>query len=360
MSIRLFTFSALYYNVAKEMRKMLIGCTKKLLDEMNIEPEGREAEEPLFDWHANLLVIGRRKTIVLVNDSNRYVVVLYGLREKDFKQLEKLIPMAIRNTFKEECIKEEVINSYIESAGRITLTKTKDRTLVARMNKGCEIVQYFEDDINSGEMFQTGLSKWVSRTLVGDSTGNFFHPNDEMYKDLEAFAGEPVIQCIAAVFRVDLELENQKVWRRLAVPLSKTFLEFHKILQKAFGWNDSHLHEFFADEMDIKLNEDKKLSEYIPAYEYLKYNYDFGDNWQHYINVESLIEDYDKNYSICLGGDGIAPLEDVGGEAGYEEFLRIMSDQTSPEYKDTAAWAHSQGYGEFDIESLNRFLKYID
>jgi len=339
---------------------MLIGCTKKLLDELNIEPEDREEEEPLFGWHANLLVIGRRKTIVLVNDSNRYVVVLYGLKAKDFKQLDKLIPMAISNTLKEECIKEEVINSYIESAGRITLTKTKDKTLVARMNKGCEIVQYFEEDINAVEMLQTSLSKRVSRTLAGDSTGNYFNPNEKMYKDLEAFAGGPVIQCSAAVFRVDLELENHKVWRRLAVPLSKTFLEFHKILQKAFGWNDSHLHEFFADEMDMKLEEDTKLSEYVPAYEYFKYYYDFGDNWQHYINVESLIGDYDKNYSICLGGDGITPPEDVGGEAGYEEFLKIISDQTSPEFKDTAAWAHSQGYVEFDIESVNRLLKYID
>jgi len=339
---------------------MLIGCTKKLLDELNIEPEGREAEEPLFGWHANLLVIGRRKSIVLVNDSNRYVVVLYGLKAKDFKQLDKLIPMAIINTLKEECIKEEVINSYIESAGRITLTKTKDRTLVARMNKGCELVQYFQDDIDGAEMFQTKLSKWVSRTLVGDSAGNYFNPNEQMYKDLEAFAGGSVIQCRAAVLRVDMEIQNHKVWRRLAVPLSKTFLEFHKILQKAFGWNDSHLHEFFADEMDMKLEDDSKLSEYIPAYEYLKYNYDFGDNWRHYINVESLIEDYDKNHSVCLGGEGITPPEDVGGESGYEEFLKIMSDQTSPEYKDVAAWAHSQGYGEFDIESVNRFLKYID
>jgi hypothetical protein len=342
------------------MRRMLIGCTKKLLDELNIEPEDRGEEEPIFGWHANLLLTGRRKTIVLVNDSNRYVVVLYGLKAKDFKQLDKLIPMAVRNTLKEECIKEEVINSYIESAGRISLTKTKDRALVARMNKGCEIVQYFEDDINAAEMFQTSLSKRVSRITAGDSTGKYFQPNEEMYKDLEAFAGGPVIQCIAAVLRVDLELENHKVWRRIAVPLSKTFLEFHKILQKAFGWNDSHLHEFFADEMDTKLEEDKKLSEYIPAYEYLKYNYDFGDNWQHYINVESLIEDYDKNYSICLGGEGITPPEDVGGTAGYEEFLKIISDQTSPEYKDTAAWAHSQGYVEFDIESVNRLLKQID
>jgi len=214
---------------------MLIGCTKKLLDELNIEPEVREAEEPIFGWHANLLVIGRRKTIVLVNDSNRYMVVLYGLKAKDFKQLDKLIPMAIRNTLKEECIKEEVINSYIESAGRITLTKTKDRILVSRMNKSCETAHYFEEDINAVEMSQISLSKWVSRILVGDSTGNYFNPNEEMYKDLEAFAGGPVIQCRAAVLRVDLELENHKVWRRLAVPLSKTFLEFHKILQKAFG-----------------------------------------------------------------------------------------------------------------------------
>lgn len=34
------------------------------------------------------------------------------------------------------------------------------------------------------------------------------------------------------------------VWRRLVVPLHFTLAQLHPILQAAFGWTDSHLHQF--------------------------------------------------------------------------------------------------------------------
>ena len=34
------------------------------------------------------------------------------------------------------------------------------------------------------------------------------------------------------------------IWRRLQVPSEATLLELHRVLQRAFSWDDSHLHEF--------------------------------------------------------------------------------------------------------------------
>lgn len=62
---------------------------KKLLEELNIKPELQLTEEPLFSWHANLITVNRRKTVVLMNDKNRYVIVLRGFKMKDFKELDK-------------------------------------------------------------------------------------------------------------------------------------------------------------------------------------------------------------------------------------------------------------------------------
>src|SRR5699024_8237482 len=82
----------------KEAYPMLIQCTKKLLDQLKIKPQAPPEieEEKLFSWHANLLTINRRKAVVLVNDSNRYVIVLYGLLARNFKKLDELIFEAIR------------------------------------------------------------------------------------------------------------------------------------------------------------------------------------------------------------------------------------------------------------------------
>ncbi len=69
---------------------MIINCTKKLQDELGIKPSLVEIENPLFSWHANIVRVNRRKTVVLVNDASRYNIILYGLKAKDFKNIENI------------------------------------------------------------------------------------------------------------------------------------------------------------------------------------------------------------------------------------------------------------------------------
>lgn len=114
---------------------MLIQSTKKLLDQLNIKPVEHLEEDILFSWHANLITVKRRKAEVLVNDKNRYVIVLHGLKAKDFNNLDALILQGIRETFQEECIKKDIIDQFVNQSKEIIYTKTKDRTSVARMNK---------------------------------------------------------------------------------------------------------------------------------------------------------------------------------------------------------------------------------
>ena len=66
---------------------MLINCTKKLQDELMIKPEKEEVFDSLYSWHANIIKINRRKTMVLVNDASGYVVILRYLKAKDFKSM---------------------------------------------------------------------------------------------------------------------------------------------------------------------------------------------------------------------------------------------------------------------------------
>ena len=59
---------------------------KETLDELKIKEIIHIDKQSLFSWHANLITVNRRKTCVLVNDNNRYVIVLYELKAKDFKK----------------------------------------------------------------------------------------------------------------------------------------------------------------------------------------------------------------------------------------------------------------------------------
>ena len=108
------------------------------------------------------------------------VVVLLGLKAKDFKMLDTHIIQAIRETFREECIKDEIIEQFLNRSGGITYTKTRDRKHVARMNKACELVQGFEDLKLAGSINQSAMSIRISRLLVGDGPNRYIRPSEEL------------------------------------------------------------------------------------------------------------------------------------------------------------------------------------
>lgn len=111
-------------------------------------------------------------------------------------------------------------------------------------------------------------------------------------------------------------------------------------------------------DMDRRFEMDVKLLEYIPAITHLKYVYDFGDNWEHYIEVEKVISDYDTYHPVCLEGEGNTPPEDVGGRPGFTEYLKIIADPNHPDHKLMTDWA-KRNDRDFDLEHVNRMLRSI-
>src|ERR1700749_2785197 len=134
-------------------------------------------------------------------------------------------------------------------------------------------------------------------------------------------------------FRLSLVEVSPTVWRRIQVPADCTLTRFHRVIQATMGWQDYHLHEFtirrqvygdpevdeedrLLDDRDFRL---KKLD--LAIGERIEYAYDFGDNWQHVLELEDkLPASAGAVYPRCVGGERSAPPEDVGGVSGYEEF----------------------------------------
>lgn len=142
MGIRLYQT----YYIIRVLRSLCcLKCTKKFLDQLKINNAASMEGEPLFSWHANFIKLNGKKTIVIVNHKNRYNIVLYGLKAKDFKALDKLILEALKKTFKAKCMKVEVIEKYINHLGEFIYGKTKNGSLVSRMNNFCELVYLLEN-----------------------------------------------------------------------------------------------------------------------------------------------------------------------------------------------------------------------
>ncbi|GEN46644.1 plasmid pRiA4b ORF-3 family protein [Alkalibacillus haloalkaliphilus] len=338
---------------------MQIQCTKKLLNELKVEADERIERDSIFDWHANVFKIGRRKAIVLLNDVSRYSILLYGVKADDFRRLSEAIPAAISEVLEAEGIDSSVIDEYIRSAGAVTFTNTKSRKLVSAMTQRVKELEMIVDDFSGDEKVKVDISKHWSRFLTGDGQGSYIFPKEEMIEELEKFASRPIFSSDAYEVKVSLPLGDHTAWRRLVVKSDTTFSEFHEIIQSAFNWESSHLYEFLIDGKEIEYGSEsmaEPLSGWLEGVSEFQYIYDFGDFWEHHVEVARKIEGYSKQHATCIDGEHPAPPEDVGGMPGYSEFLRIINDKNDPDHMNMKSWAR-WWKPEFDIEWVNRKLE---
>ncbi|WP_020392348.1 plasmid pRiA4b ORF-3 family protein [Kribbella catacumbae] len=186
--------------------------------------------------------------------------------------------------------------------------------------------------------------------------------------------------------RVDLAETSPPVWRRLELASDLFLDEVHVILQTAFGWTDSHLHEFASgkdyyhrsaehylcpfqvDEGAIGIPEqDVRLDEVLAkSGDKLFYLYDFGDDWMHVIKLEAeQPRDDSAPKAVCIDGRRPGPSEDCGGVGGYE-LISAALDTRHPEHAE-AFHEYADRYGEdadpgdyaptpFDLEWINENL----
>ena len=90
----------------------------------------------------------------------------------------------------------------------------------------------------------------------------------------------------------------------------------------------------------------------------IKYEYDFGDGWEHKIILEKILPfDQANQSSSCIKGKRACPPEDCGGIWGYQELLDTLNDPKHPEYESMLEWLGGRFDSEtLDIEEINRML----
>ena len=155
-------------------------------------------------------------------------------------------------------------------------------------------------------------------------------------------------------FTITLVGTRPPVWRRVQVPDTFTFADFHNVIQDSMGWYDYHLHSFkMADpknsnqslkKVEIHMNDEEvvfgknmqgvesldenctKISDYFTlekcnlprhaedTFAKANYEYDFGDGWTHKIKLETIFElgegENVNDYPKCIAGKMACPPED--------------------------------------------------
>jgi hypothetical protein len=182
-------------------------------------------------------------------------------------------------------------------------------------------------------------------------------------------AGSAILQV-----RVELRRTKPKVWRRVLVPQTITLLQLHLVIQAAFGWGHSHLHEFIAADGERygtadpmydspgSIKSEKVRLTTVLRTTTLSYVYDFGDYWDHRITIEKTHSaDPLMTLPFCIGGAGATPPEDCGGIPGYDDFVQAMSDPNHTEHAHLAEWVGLDSWDAraFDSTEVNDRLAEI-
>ena len=159
------------------------------------------------------------------------------------------------------------------------------------------------------------------------------------------------------------------IWRRLLLPEDLNFAQLHEVIQAAFGWTDSHLHQFVVGGIVIGAPEfDETGGNRYRTFEasevFLRdldllhwgaakilYQYDFGDGWHHWITLDrQLAEAAGETYPLLIDGRRSAPPEDSGGPHGYMNFLQAWRNPEHENHRSMRRWAGRR----FDPEAFDQ------
>jgi hypothetical protein len=179
------------------------------------------------------------------------------------------------------------------------------------------------------------------------------------------------------IYQMKLTLKGSKppIWRRIQVPGDVTLAGLHDILQALMDWWGYHLHLFqvgdtsygvphpdytidMVDERKVRLNEvADEGSRFV-------YEYDFGDSWEHVLQVEKVLEpEPGQAYPVCIKGRRAAPPEDSGGIWNYNYYVEAMENPEHPGYPgddEFLEWVGDEfDPAAFDLDEVNHALREL-
>lgn len=173
-------------------------------------------------------------------------------------------------------------------------------------------------------------------------------------------------------FKIQIKgITKPPVWRRVLVPASFTFAQFHQVIQCAFGWENAHLYSFspsgygsfpvieasssssIGGAKSLNAEKTKLYKELLREKQTYTYIYDFGDDWIHQITLEKKVSDEQITTPQILAGKGTCPPEDCGGPWGYEHLKEVLNDPKNPEHEEMKEWLGLEPDEEWNLDDFS-------
>jgi hypothetical protein len=112
-----------------------IRCTARLLKDLGIRPANIPDQTPdIFDWHANMLRLNRKKYVLFTNSQTLYSFLIRWAGRPRPAEFQEQFRLKMFQSLMSEGIAEEYIEYMLDGHKQITITKTNSRSVLGSMN----------------------------------------------------------------------------------------------------------------------------------------------------------------------------------------------------------------------------------
>ena len=138
-----------------------------------------EPENLFFCWDLHVIRFHGENTLMAVNASNAFTVVLWKMEWADWENLGQRTLEAIRKGLLDAGYGEETAEAYFRAAGSASFTKTHGRRPVAALNRMTDFLRQAPMKLEVDRQFQSAHCRFVkssenSRVRFAGQAGRFF------------------------------------------------------------------------------------------------------------------------------------------------------------------------------------------
>ena len=359
---------------------MQIGCTKKLQEFLKKDIiQADQDVDPFYTWSASIMIVNRRKTVVL-HDESRCGFVLYGMTSRHLREMDCIIQAGIQDMLTAHGISIAMVERYLQECGRISYATPRDRNTVAHLNYFCEQVSFFSEVFIPVRQFQSHLMQALNEELVKIGE-EYVDPREKLRESFaEHYPEQSVLSRKMAI--LDIKLLDTPCFRRLCIPSHCSLMQLHWAIQILFSWKDAHLHVFETEDghsLDIDFPEysflvskddweqsaEAEMERYLSIREVfeksptIRYIYDPDRYWTHQITLAAWKEETKNSSTTCILAVGGFQPENVGESNRYTVLYDEVKKNCHKKDRNNGSKEYKKWRKIPDIQTINQKCKEL-
>lgn len=145
-------------------------------------------------------------------------------------------------------------------------------------------------------------------------------------------------------FKITLQDVEPVVWRRIVVPCDIHMADFVFAITDSMRWSGIYLPRFHIDRSlmmpdytwkyyDVRILYFNYIRDFLECELEFEYTVESETElgWMHTLTYEGIVDDFDKDVSICIGGENACPPDECWNAEGYYEWLKIALSENPEE-----------------------------